>query len=1098
MSVTVPLKADQRQPLSNGKTADSTTSAPYIPHITDNLTSLNVVLRRQALYTFHELSIFLKSLESSTLSDNEKKRSFLELLVKFRQNFLRLYVISKWAQRSLSVQTLIDLFAWLRQQSQTISGALTQLGTMKQSMVSAKIPNPDISTALEVLVKGRPQLPAHGFLKEVKLTPRLILRTLKRLNVAISTRLALQENLPSTFYNYTVKDGRATFKVAGCFQCAISIADDNLKEQTDSADVPSSASFTSPFYLMDFKLGFRSKDTKLVPAITALPAGTFRHLERFADFQLAHHGLSGLYRLLHEYALSCKLYTLHRQLLQLRVGLWRSHMVHTYDAERCFIVITYWLKRKAPRSTIEIGKLGSDELGFRWIKEGRLYKSHGLKLSQEDGSIDIEGLVRKVIALHIELAVSAIQQGVFDTVESADKFCTLYGGSQLVLGVNHTRTVIYSIDPLSGDGYFQNPTPLMNAIARQINSDPRNTFLGLLRLRLETQKQELAGILKTTGWQHIPAVKLGAAALLVSEGINDSNGSTYNSTGTRTMSAHPIMAANLEFLKNKAVAPQLLSLEFYRRREWPREWFLAVAVPGYSTRPQFWVSKVRSSQGNWTVDWSCSIEPPAKGHSHYSYFSLIDLAKVSTSKLVCYLIVQELTDEGCQIKSLDKNDSEVNEFVEKIQGGKGTGEISSLLLLSNKSLFAIPNARDSLVLVALIDDQKLTIRIYGKLQSSLALDATSSNIASSVEGTSINLNRESGLFIVETVVNLTERFGSGDRKSASEGSPATSGAIENFSSTADSPLGEGNITSRGILSDSLSVLKQLSGLLSLLQLVGRDSELKLLDVSLDKVSFQYGSSGSESISLQVIPSTSHSSDAVFIEMPENNPHQLCLRHLINMVSSDFSYRKVGELITYLKLTLPLFKTYIDLTDDNKKIAKEFSDANDGPDISVDNVKLTPDHGYSLSLYHFELMKVLYYKTISKKVDKKQKFERFRYNLKVELRHRYNKLSLRGSVYLISLDDPYIRLGGAGSAVSANSIQLGTGASPTSSPATDEPIRTLQSKILNTLGQYFSGDRPIDGATSSVVCLKNAVACDYKSVAAVLQFLHKKMEEVIYQ
>ncbi|GME99843.1 unnamed protein product [Ambrosiozyma monospora] len=270
------------------------------------------------------------------------------------------------------------------------------IGSIKQQLVSAKLPNPDLTTALEVLIKGRPQLPTYDFIPAKPLNPALVLNTLKNLNVELSTRMALQEGLPPEFYNYTVKDGRVTFHVPNSFQCSISIAD-------DSPD--------SNFFLVDFKLGFQSKDVRLIPKVTSLPRQTFHHLEKFANRELSKQNqqqqlqqpqptastdnnnnnsnngsatvvtgsgencLFSLFKLLHNYSTTCKLYQLHRHLIQLRMGIWKGHITHTYNAEKCFVVITYWLKRRAVKSTIEIGKFKDNELDFRWIKEGLL--KHG-------------------------------------------------------------------------------------------------------------------------------------------------------------------------------------------------------------------------------------------------------------------------------------------------------------------------------------------------------------------------------------------------------------------------------------------------------------------------------------------------------------------------------------------------------------------------------------------------------------------------------------------------------------------------------------------------------------------------------------------------
>ncbi|GMG46449.1 unnamed protein product [Ambrosiozyma monospora] len=147
--------------------------APPIPHISANMTPLDVVLKRQSQYTYKQLKEFIKTLRSSTSTDNLKKKQFLDLLVQIRENFIRLYVLSKWARNSHSIEKLIDLFVWLREQNQAITNALMTIGSINQQLVSAKLPNPDLTTALEVLIKGRPQLPTYDFIPAKPLNPAL-------------------------------------------------------------------------------------------------------------------------------------------------------------------------------------------------------------------------------------------------------------------------------------------------------------------------------------------------------------------------------------------------------------------------------------------------------------------------------------------------------------------------------------------------------------------------------------------------------------------------------------------------------------------------------------------------------------------------------------------------------------------------------------------------------------------------------------------------------------------------------------------------------------------------------------------------------------
>lgn len=982
-----------------------------VQHVTENQIPFSTILRKQSVYTYKQLSEFLKSLESSSQSDNDKKRHFLELLVQLRNNFVRLYVICKWARNSGSVGKLIDLFVWLREQNQAISNALAQLGTQKQSLMSAKIPNPDLSTALEVLVKGRPQLPTHNFLPDKKVEPALVLKTLRELDVILSTKMALIE-LPKPFYKYTVKDGRAVFQVEYSFICAVSVANENTRD-----------SEANPFYLVDFKLGFRSEDLKLVPAVASLPPGTFHHLERLANFALAKEGLEGLYTLLHEYSITCKLYTLHRQLLTLRMGLWRGHLTHIYHADRCVLVITYWAQCKAPKSTIEIGKMSqTGELGFRWIKEGKLYTDHNLIL-MKDGSIDIEGLIRKVIALHIQLGLEQIKAQLAETIENSDKFCEIYGENQLILNASRTRTVVYSIDPLSGDGYFQNPDPVMRRVARQINADPSAAYVGLLRLRLETQVQELSVRLKATGWRQVPAVKMPGETL----------------------------GANTEYLKAKQLLPQLFTLLFFRRQGWPAEWFLVAGVPGFATQPQFWVSRLRSMQGAWSVLWQSSLAVPAKADS---YGSLLQLVEKSSSAMVCHLMVEELEQHGCQLKTPKKDDESVQQFIKKDLGTTIGPDDVAILLLDNKSLYSVPNARDTLVLIATIvgdpsaQNATLQVRIFGKLQQAIKFNEDDSSSAinmSNESGSSVTIDRNSDIFTISSQSDLAERLGGGNAVSSPDPS-----SLLGLSPSSNSSQ------TKSILGDSLSILKRLSEMLTLLQLVVQDPELKLLDLSLDRMSFQYGNETNESLTLKI-----SEGESIEIEMPPTNPHQLCLRYLNAMVSQDSDSRNIGELVTYLRITLPLYKSYLALSDEKAKTNKAFNESQEK--LEAKDLKSSPGVGYALSMPHFETFSILYYASCGQKVK-----ERFKCILSVSLRHRSHKVSLKSSVYLATLE-----------------IHPGR-----------EDAAKIAAKVTGALQKYFtSGNIPVKGA--NVVPLKTGLVCEYKNVGAIISFLHGEILKVIY-
>ncbi|KAH3660050.1 hypothetical protein OGAPHI_007255 [Ogataea philodendri] len=975
----------------------SETAVPAIPHVAANMTPLSVVLQRYSIHSFKKLKEYLKTLENSTQPDSVKKRTFLELLVSIRENFVRLYVLSKWARNSKNVEKLIDLFVWLREQNQTVSNALIQIGATKQSLVSAKLPNPDLETALEVLIKGQPQLPTHNYEPPRNVDPNVILRTLKDLNVELSTKMALEENLPKPFFNCEIKDGRVKFRIPNLFQCCVSIA--NTYDQ-------------SGFFLVDFKLEFQLKDNKLIPQVTALPRPTFMHLEKVANLELSKNGLAGLYNLFHNYAITCKLYYLHRQLIKLRMGLWKSHLTHTYNAEKCFVVVTYWLRRRSVRSTIEIGKMKNNELGFRWIREGQLSTDHGLKLEQEDGSINIEHLIRNIIDKHVQSHIKEVQNEIADKIDIADKFVSVQKESQLILKLSSMKIAVYGIDSLSGDGYFQNPTPIMMRIAAQINTDTRETALRLLSLRLEVHLSEISSLLTATTWLGVDVVKL-------------------------PIREYTKLGVDYEHLKDQNLAEKLFALKFYRRREWPSGWFLTVGVSGFSSKVQWWCSRVKSSSGQWAISW---IEPITLNSTEgeYSYETFVNLTKKTTSMLLCNMVVKELEDQGCKLKIVDKDDSKVKQLISQDSATKSNetqSEDSTTVVIDNRSLFNIPNCRDSLILVMNIKNSALEILIFGKLQNELKLSSISFN---DEKNNSIELNPETSIFKIHSNVNLSEMLNAG------------SGA--NYFNSLSAP------TEFSIMNDSLSVLNKFSSLLSLLHIVSHDESLKVIEISLSAVTFQYGSNEEEMITLVLL---NESQDSISIELPKDNPHRLCYKYLNDMVA-EFDFGKIQRLVKYLKLTLPFYKMLVKLSDENEELYQKFVDQN----VNSPDLNMTPDNGYELNTYNFEQFKITYYKYVERKMEKKTKTEKVRVNLNVQLRHKTNELSLTKSLFLVTLE-------------------------PLDTDQIDESMKQWLHNLVTSLHPTFNGDAPIS-SVGQVVYLKRAIACSYLAVEDVVDALHQKI------
>lgn len=1216
--------------IKNGSSYHQDQLPPPIPHIDSNSTPLSIIIKRQAVFTYKQFREFLNTLNNSSLSDFDKKRKFLNLIILLRENFIRLYVLIKWSKNSKKIEKLIDLFVWLREKNQLITNNLMSISSIKESLVRAKLPNPDISTSLEVLLLGKPQLNDFNLLSEKPLNPRLIYSTLKNLNVELSIRMALQLDLPQQFYNYKIKNGRVIFDVFNSFQASISIADDNNcllmnannenneNNNNENNNEDLATAFKNKFLLVNYKLKFKSVNNLLLPAIVSLPPQTQIKLENQSNLIISKDGLNGLYNLLHRYATTCKLYLLHRHLINLRMGIWKSHLTHVYNAEKCYIVITYWLKRKSIKSTIEIGILNSnDELSFKWYKEGRLSNTDGINLinSDDDGIINIELLINKIIKRHIDSIMNNIQNDLFDKIEGAERFSTIYyeddnttknekddslinknndfkqqidynnnnnnsadftenssnsnnSNITLIFNTSANKTVKFGIDKLSGEVYFQNPTPLINMISLQMNYDHKNIAIKLLVLRLETQLSELSAMLLATGWIKVDVVKLTNNELL-KLGINDKQ------------------------LKAKNLINQLVSLQFYRRREWPANWFLTCCVPGFSSNVQWWMTKIKSSAGQWSINSfeSINLKPTNNNNTedkdsssfkssmssksssndsdtNYDYSSLLNLVKFSTSKLIRNWTVEELESRGAKLKVVDffnnsntKNTLNIDNKNDQINGYANGSTVSSataatatttatttttvnsnsdflkfvnkelkvdlnnqLIIINNKSLYNIPNCRDSIILSLAISNDSIESIITGKLNDEFNLRMTVED-----KSVSIELDPVSSIFKLKSKTNLKEIFKNSQDINNSTTLPGSTTSKNVANGTAlgavtSSILKQTN--GNKILGPSLEVLVKFSRMLTLLQLISSEKLIEVTNVSLNKISFKYGSNSNESVSFILKSNEYNNSDSVntessekdsvpiIIELPKNNPHKYAINYLNYLVSLTFeshsktdiddlqnnnelieinmnNYVKdsLSSFIKYLKISLPLYKLFAYFIEDNESAKNEFFTSNSFDD-SKKSINAIPRFVFDVNDYENDKIVIDYYKLIeksnddsslalqqndssgstkkNKKVTNKNssnKFERQKLSVVIKLKHKSRKISTKNSVYLITFEK------------SLNIHSL---------PTFIEDIITGNNK---TNSSKLMNNKSID-----YMPLTTGLSCDYKNLFPVLKVLHTELKD----
>ncbi|CAJ2500935.1 Uu.00g037880.m01.CDS01 [Anthostomella pinea] len=391
-----------------------------IQHITQGYMPLGVLLSRLAQNTHNQLVDEIAALakmpvSAPTVNSNSahpdgvddtspenlaKKVRLLNFVQERHGEWVKALVISNWSRRAEPVSKLIDLMHHINTQRKIYDDSLDYMINIKRDLTYARLPNPDLRTALQVLSTGHaPWMPDINYIEPPPLTPKEQLHWVENLNTLLSLRLNLEdhENIPDHFQDYDIDSGRVTFKVAGEFEVDLTIADEDFEKQ---------------FWFIDFRFAF-------TPAPTELSESLRMYLENKVNEMLEKDGLYGCFKFLHEFVLTHKITEYVRQALELSKGRW----VDTLKVERLnrAMSIQYWANRyppDGPRSWIILGvhsgrkpgslanEKSSSHLVLRWFRDNKEVKDVTLPI--DSASISTEDLLNRVIGTHIESILGAI------------------------------------------------------------------------------------------------------------------------------------------------------------------------------------------------------------------------------------------------------------------------------------------------------------------------------------------------------------------------------------------------------------------------------------------------------------------------------------------------------------------------------------------------------------------------------------------------------------------------------------------------------------------------------------------------------------------
>lgn len=393
-----------------------------LEHITDEMVPLDLFLTRLAQYSHSILQDELVTLASKPLPQNlpngntshhgggaedtspeslEKKTHILNFLQALHTKWVKALVITEWSKKADQVGKLIDIRTHLARKLDLFITSFGELISLNWELHCAKLPSPDLKTALEVLTNGEVSwMPEFGYIAPRPLTPDAQQTWAENLNTLLSARLSLAEceRIPQPFKDYKIENGRVTFTVPGEFEVDLTVSDEDFETQ---------------FWFLDFRFLFRPAPPEFSPSARI-------HLDRRVNDILGTEGLAGCYKYLHELTLTAKITEYSRQAARLSAARWAG-AIKTERLGRA-LAIQYWVNRPHSKTTKSWIILGVDNAGkdsdgvqdpkhqsglnLRWFRDNQEVKDFDISFDLE--AISAENLLTTVVARHVEYLLESI------------------------------------------------------------------------------------------------------------------------------------------------------------------------------------------------------------------------------------------------------------------------------------------------------------------------------------------------------------------------------------------------------------------------------------------------------------------------------------------------------------------------------------------------------------------------------------------------------------------------------------------------------------------------------------------------------------------
>ena len=427
----------------------------------------------------------------------DRKRALLDFANGQRDRFIKALVLSDWARSEHDMAKLVDLKVWQEKQLMSQAAAMRYIGDTKHATVSAKMPNPNIEGAMELLATGKSsKWPDLAWIPPKKLSAKQLTRTIQDMNVTLATRLSLHEELPPNFRDYTIENGRTTFHVSGEFEVDLSVADEDPNSQ---------------FYMIDLRFMF-------APTPNISDDALRNALEAKANDALSTKGLQGCYDFLHNFVLTHKIGVLRSQAAALFREKWFGCLIP--ETVRRVFAVQYWKDQAGKKSWVEFGistgkskgrlsrKVPVARHSVRWFRHGQEVQDDTIDIDWNN--LDLDAILSQVTAKHASWILSTVQerfrtQAGSESTTTSDLSTSISSvdACKLLLSMPGLRVpVILQLEPVTGfmtvSPASRDATTAEHNFNRDLTSDNSSSLVQLL---CRAVQQCVRKALTSSGWQ---------------------------------------------------------------------------------------------------------------------------------------------------------------------------------------------------------------------------------------------------------------------------------------------------------------------------------------------------------------------------------------------------------------------------------------------------------------------------------------------------------------------------------------------------------------------------------------------------------------------